>query len=102
MAILLGAESKGARQTRVRRAAGAGEARPRGTRARGVTLRGAESLRSSRHDRAAGRADTLAGRGLEAWARLTGGPAAGAKGKAARARGAGRKGKGRAKGGWRR
>jgi uncharacterized protein YjbJ (UPF0337 family) len=59
-------------------------------------------VRSSRHDRAAGRADTIAGRILEAWGTLTGRRGAGAKGKAARARGAGRSGKGRAKRGLRR
>jgi uncharacterized protein YjbJ (UPF0337 family) len=54
-------------------------------------------MRSSRQDRAAGKADTIAGRILEAFAKLTGNRSAGAKGKAARARGAGRSAKGRAK-----
>jgi uncharacterized protein YjbJ (UPF0337 family) len=54
-------------------------------------------VRSSRHDRAAGKADTIAGRILEAWGRLTGQRGASAKGKAARTRGAGRKAKGQAK-----
>ena len=55
-------------------------------------------MRSSRQDQAAGQADTIAGKLLEAWAKLTGQHSAGAKGKAARARGAGRKAKGKAKG----
>jgi uncharacterized protein YjbJ (UPF0337 family) len=55
-------------------------------------------MRSARRDRAAGRADTIAGRILEAWAKLTGNRSAGAKGKAARTRGAGRSAKGRGKG----
>jgi uncharacterized protein YjbJ (UPF0337 family) len=46
--------------------------------------------------------DTIAGRILEAWGKLTGQRGAGAKGKAARTRGAGRSAKGRAKRGWRR
>jgi uncharacterized protein YjbJ (UPF0337 family) len=54
-------------------------------------------MRSSRQDHAAGSADTIAGRLLEAWAKLTGNHSAGAKGKAARTRGAGRRTKGRAK-----
>jgi uncharacterized protein YjbJ (UPF0337 family) len=54
-------------------------------------------MRSARHDRAAGKADSLAGRILEAWGKLTGNKSAGAKGKAARGRGAGRKAKGSAK-----
>jgi uncharacterized protein YjbJ (UPF0337 family) len=56
-------------------------------------------MRSSRQDRAAGGADTIAGKLLEAWAKLTGNRSAGAKGKAARVRGGGRKVKGRAKAG---
>jgi uncharacterized protein YjbJ (UPF0337 family) len=56
-------------------------------------------MRSSRQDKAAGGADTIAGKLLEAWAKLTGDHSAGAKGKAARTRGAGRKAKGRAKSG---
>ena len=54
-------------------------------------------MRSSRQDRAAGSADTLAGRILEAIGRLTGRRTTAAKGKAARGRGAGRKAKGRVK-----
>jgi uncharacterized protein YjbJ (UPF0337 family) len=54
-------------------------------------------MRSSGQDRAAGSADTIAGKLLEAWAKLTGNHSAGAKGKAARMRGAGRKAKGDAK-----
>jgi uncharacterized protein YjbJ (UPF0337 family) len=54
-------------------------------------------MRSSRQDHAAGEADTIAGRLLEAWGKLTGNRSAGAKGKAARTRGAGRKTKGRMK-----
>jgi uncharacterized protein YjbJ (UPF0337 family) len=57
-------------------------------------------MRSSRQDRAAGSADTIGGKLLEAWAKLTGNRSAGAKGKAARGRGAGRKAKGRAKSGF--
>jgi uncharacterized protein YjbJ (UPF0337 family) len=52
-------------------------------------------MRSARQDRAAGKADTIAGRILEAFARLTGNRSAGAKGKAARTRGAVRSAKGR-------
>jgi uncharacterized protein YjbJ (UPF0337 family) len=52
---------------------------------------------SSRKDKAAGRADTLAGKLLEAWAKLTGNRSAGAKGKAARGRGAARSARGRGK-----
>jgi uncharacterized protein YjbJ (UPF0337 family) len=52
---------------------------------------------SSRKDRAAGRTDTLAGKLLEAWAKLTGNRSAGAKGKAARGRGAVRSARGRGK-----
>ena len=55
-------------------------------------------MRSARQDRAAGRADTIAGRVLEWFSKLTGNRSAGAKGKAARARGAGRSAKGRGKG----
>jgi uncharacterized protein YjbJ (UPF0337 family) len=54
-------------------------------------------MRSSRKDRAAGKADTIAGRILEAVGKLTGRRSTSAKGKAARTRGAGRSGKGRAK-----
>lgn len=57
-------------------------------------------MRSSRQDRAAGKADSIGGRLLEAWAKLTGDRKAGAKGKAARGRGAGRKAKGKAKRGF--
>jgi uncharacterized protein YjbJ (UPF0337 family) len=55
-------------------------------------------MRSARQDRAAGKADGLAGRLLEAFAKLTGNRSAAAKGKAARTRGAGRAAKGRGKG----
>jgi uncharacterized protein YjbJ (UPF0337 family) len=55
-------------------------------------------MRSSRKDKAAGQADTIAGRILEAIGRLTGKRSVSAKGKAARTRGAGRKAKGRATG----
>lgn len=54
-------------------------------------------MRSSRQDRAAGKADTIAGRILEAIGKLTGRRSTGAKGKAARARGGGRSAKGRMK-----
>jgi uncharacterized protein YjbJ (UPF0337 family) len=57
-------------------------------------------MRSSRQDRAAGGADTIGGRLMEAWAKLTGNRSASAKGKAARGRGAGRRAKGRAKRGF--
>jgi uncharacterized protein YjbJ (UPF0337 family) len=58
-------------------------------------------MRSARKDRAAGKVDTIAGRVLEAFGKLTGNRSAGAKGKAARGRGAGRSAKGRAKRGGR-
>jgi uncharacterized protein YjbJ (UPF0337 family) len=54
-------------------------------------------MRSSRHDRAAGNADTIGGRILEAIGKLTGNRSTSAKGKAARVRGRGRSAKGRAK-----
>jgi uncharacterized protein YjbJ (UPF0337 family) len=54
-------------------------------------------MRSSRQDRAAGKADTIAGRILEAFGKLTGDRSSSAKGKAARARGRGRSAKGKAK-----
>ena len=54
-------------------------------------------MRSARQDAAAGKADTIAGRILEAWGKLTGNKSASAKGKAARARGAGRTTKSRMK-----
>jgi uncharacterized protein YjbJ (UPF0337 family) len=54
-------------------------------------------MRSARKDRAAGTADTVAGRILEFVGRLTGRRTTTAKGKAARGRGAGRKAKGRLK-----
>jgi len=54
-------------------------------------------MRSSRQDRAAGKADTVAGRILEAIGKLTGNRSTGAKGKAARGRGRGRSAKGRIK-----
>ena len=55
-------------------------------------------MRSRHHDGAAGKIDTIAGRVLETFSRLSGNRAAGAKGKAARGRGAGRTAKGRARG----
>jgi len=54
-------------------------------------------MRSGRRDKAAGGADKLAGRIVEAFSKLTGNRSAGAKGKAARGRGAGRTAKGTAK-----
>jgi uncharacterized protein YjbJ (UPF0337 family) len=54
-------------------------------------------MRSRRRDQAAGKADTLAGRILEAFSKLSGDRKAGAKGKAARGRGTVRKRKGDAK-----
>jgi uncharacterized protein YjbJ (UPF0337 family) len=58
-------------------------------------------MRSARQDRAAGKADTIGGRILEALGRLTGKRSTQAKGKAARARGRGRSAKGAAKRGGR-
>ena len=55
-------------------------------------------MRSSRQDRAAGTADTIGGRILEAIGKLTGKRSTAAKGKAARSRGRGRSAKGKAKG----
>jgi uncharacterized protein YjbJ (UPF0337 family) len=54
-------------------------------------------MRTSRQDRAAGKADTVGGRILEAIGKLTGKTSTSAKGKAARARGRGRSAKGDAK-----
>jgi uncharacterized protein YjbJ (UPF0337 family) len=54
-------------------------------------------MRSARKDKAAGTADSIGGRILEAFGKLTGNRSAGAKGKAARGRGAGRRTKGRMK-----
>ena len=54
-------------------------------------------MRSARRDRAAGKADTVGGRILEALGRLTGKRSTQAKGKAAKARGRGRSAKGTAK-----
>ena len=54
-------------------------------------------MRSSRQDRAAGKADSVGGRILEAIGRLTGQRTTSAKGKAARVRGRGRSAKGKAK-----
>ena len=58
-------------------------------------------MRSGRKDKAAGKADSIGGRILEAFAKLTGNHKAGAKGKAARGRGGFRKSKGTAKRGGR-
>jgi uncharacterized protein YjbJ (UPF0337 family) len=58
-------------------------------------------MKSSRQDRAAGKADTIGGRILEAIGKLTGNRSTSAKGKAARARGRGRSAKGGVKGSWR-
>jgi uncharacterized protein YjbJ (UPF0337 family) len=55
-------------------------------------------MKSRSRDKAEGVVDKLAGRILEAYAKLTGKRSAGAKGKAARARGSWRTTKGRAKG----
>jgi uncharacterized protein YjbJ (UPF0337 family) len=54
-------------------------------------------MRSSRKDKAAGKADSIGGRVLEFWGRLTGDRSASAKGKAARGRGKFRSGKAQAK-----
>ena len=51
-------------------------------------------MRSARRDKAAGKADSIGGRILEAFSKLTGNRSAGAKGKAARGRGAGRRARG--------
>ena len=54
-------------------------------------------MKSRSRDKAEGTVDKLAGRVMEAFAKLTGNRSAGAQGKAARGRGAMRKTKGRAK-----
>jgi uncharacterized protein YjbJ (UPF0337 family) len=54
-------------------------------------------MKSGRRDKAEGTIDRVAGRVMEAFAKLTGRHGTGAKGKAARGRGAGRTAKGRAK-----
>jgi uncharacterized protein YjbJ (UPF0337 family) len=54
-------------------------------------------MRSARQDAIRGRIDRIAGRVLEAFAKLTKHQSAGAKGKAARFRGSGRSAKGRVK-----
>ena len=54
-------------------------------------------MRSARQDKIRGGIDTIAGRVLEAFGRLTGSRSARAMGKAARVRGAGRSTKGRLK-----
>jgi uncharacterized protein YjbJ (UPF0337 family) len=54
-------------------------------------------MKSGSRNKAEGTVDKLAGRVMEAFAKLTGKRSAGAKGKAARGRGALRRGKGRAK-----
>jgi uncharacterized protein YjbJ (UPF0337 family) len=56
-------------------------------------------MRSARRDKASGHADSLVGRAMDAFGRLTGKTSTRAKGKAARGRGAGRRVKGRAKSG---
>jgi uncharacterized protein YjbJ (UPF0337 family) len=53
--------------------------------------------KSARRDKAEGARDTLVGRVLEAFSKLTGRRSAGAKGKGARGRGAGRSLRGRLK-----
>jgi uncharacterized protein YjbJ (UPF0337 family) len=53
--------------------------------------------KSGRRDKAEGAVDTVAGRILEAFSKLTGNRSAGAKGKAARGRGSARSAKGRLK-----
>ena len=60
-------------------------------------MKGRKSMRSSRQDQAAGKADSVGGRILEAIGKLTGKRSTSAKGKAARARGRGRSTKGKAK-----
>jgi uncharacterized protein YjbJ (UPF0337 family) len=54
-------------------------------------------MKSGSRNKAEGTVDKIAGRVMEAFAKLTGKRSAGAKGKAARGRGALRRGKGRAK-----
>jgi uncharacterized protein YjbJ (UPF0337 family) len=54
-------------------------------------------MKSARRDKSEGTVDKIAGRVLEAFAKLTGNRSANAKGKAARGRGAGRSAKGRVK-----
>ena len=54
-------------------------------------------MRSARNDKARGHADTIVGRAVDAFGRLTGKKSTRAKGKAARSRGAVRRIKGRAK-----
>ena len=54
-------------------------------------------MKSASGDKAEGTVDKIAGRIMEAFAKLTGNRSAGAKGKAARGRGAARRTKGRAK-----
>ena len=54
-------------------------------------------MKSGSRNKAEGAADTFVGKLMEAFSKLTGNRAAGAKGKAARGRGAMRTGKGRAK-----
>jgi uncharacterized protein YjbJ (UPF0337 family) len=54
-------------------------------------------MKSGSRDKAEGTVDKIAGRVMEAFAKLTGNRSAGAKGKAARGRGAARRTKGRAK-----
>ncbi|HZN89105.1 MAG TPA: hypothetical protein VFB44_09030 [Thermoleophilaceae bacterium] len=54
-------------------------------------------MKSRSRDKAEGTADTVVGKLMEAFSKLTGNRSAGAKGKAARGRGAMRKNKGRAK-----
>jgi uncharacterized protein YjbJ (UPF0337 family) len=54
-------------------------------------------MKSRSRDKAEGTVDKVAGRIMEAFAKLTGNRSAGAKGKAARGRGAARRTKGRAK-----
>ena len=55
-------------------------------------------MRSARQDKAAGTADSIGGRILEMFGKLTGDRGASAKGKAARGRGKMRSGKAKAKG----
>jgi uncharacterized protein YjbJ (UPF0337 family) len=54
-------------------------------------------MRSARNDKARGRVDTIVGRALDAFGKLTGSKSTQAKGKAARTRGSGRSLTGRAK-----
>ena len=52
-------------------------------------------MKSYRRDKAEGTVEKMAGRAMEAWAKLTGRHGTGAKGKGARVRGTGKRARGR-------